>query len=90
MKDTFGNYVLQKIFEHGTLSQKQRLAETMEDSMVSLTFDQYGCRVVQKVTHGIGPVLGSLLTLSLTRCRPSNTCCRISGRHSSGSSSHRC
>ena len=54
MKDTFGNYVLQKLVEYGTLSQKRRLAETMMDKMMSLTFDPHGCRVVQTVTRCTG------------------------------------
>jgi hypothetical protein len=50
MKDVFGNYVVQKLFEHGTQPQKQLLADRMQETLVSLSVDQYGCRVVQKVT----------------------------------------
>jgi hypothetical protein len=49
MMDVFGNYVVQKLFEHGSQIQKKLLAKAMKGRMVNLSLDQYGCRVVQKV-----------------------------------------
>ncbi len=49
MKDVFGNYVIQKFFEHGTQHQKTILAEQMKGQMLTLSLQTYGCRVVQKV-----------------------------------------
>lgn len=49
MTDVFGNYVLQKFFEHGNQMQKTILAKQMEGHVVSLSLQMYGCRVVQKV-----------------------------------------
>lgn len=49
MTDVFGNYVLQKFFEHGNQAQKTVLARQMEGHVVSLSLQMYGCRVVQKV-----------------------------------------
>lgn len=49
MTDVFGNYVLQKFFEHGNQAQKTILAKQMEGHVVSLSLQMYGCRVVQKV-----------------------------------------
>jgi len=49
MTDVFGNYVIQKFFEHGNQIQKQILAKQMEGHVLSLSLQMYGCRVVQKV-----------------------------------------
>ena len=49
MTDIFGNYVIQKLFEHGNQSQKKVLANQMKGHMVALSTQMYGCRVVQKV-----------------------------------------
>jgi mRNA-binding protein PUF3 len=49
MQDVFGNYVIQKFFEHGDQSQKKALANKMKGNMLQLSLQMYGCRVVQKV-----------------------------------------
>jgi hypothetical protein len=49
MTDVFGNYVIQKLFEHGNQVQKRVLAEQMKNHVVELSMQMYGCRVVQKV-----------------------------------------
>lgn len=49
MTDVFGNYVIQKLFEHGNQAQKAVLAKQMEGHILSLSLQMYGCRVVQKV-----------------------------------------
>lgn len=51
MKDVFGNYVIQKLFEHGTQKQKKMLAELMLKRIADLSVQMYSCRVVQKVRH---------------------------------------
>ncbi|WRT67370.1 uncharacterized protein IL334_004341 [Kwoniella shivajii] len=48
MTDVFGNYVTQKLFEHGDQRQKATLAKQMEHHVFSLSNQTYGCRVVQK------------------------------------------
>lgn len=48
MKDVFGNYVVQKMFEFGTPNQRKLLFLDIKGSILSLSCDQYGCRVVQK------------------------------------------
>jgi mRNA-binding protein PUF3 len=50
MKDVFGNYVIQKLFEHGNQVQKKLLASTMKGKVSDLSVQTYACRVVQKVT----------------------------------------
>ena len=49
MTDVFGNYVIQKFFEHGNQSQKKMLANQMRTHILTLSTQMYGCRVVQKV-----------------------------------------
>ena len=55
MKDRFGNYVFQKIFERGTEKQKRRLYEAVRSKLINFSEHCYGCRVVQKAieyVHG--------------------------------------
>lgn len=49
MTDVFGNYVIQKLFEHGNQAQKKILANQMKGHVMTLSTQMYGCRVVQKV-----------------------------------------
>ena len=49
MKDVFGNYVIQKFFEHGDQVQKKALAGMMMGKVADLSTQMYACRVVQKV-----------------------------------------
>lgn len=50
MQDVFGNYVIQKFFEHGDQIQKKILAARMKGQVLSLANQMYACRVVQKVS----------------------------------------
>jgi len=50
MRDVFGNYVIQKFFEHGNQLQKKILAGVMKGKVVDLSLQMYACRVVQKVS----------------------------------------
>jgi len=45
----FGNYVIQKFFEHGDQLQKKQLANTLTGRVLYNSLNTYGCRVVQKV-----------------------------------------
>ncbi|KAJ3987358.1 ARM repeat-containing protein [Lentinula detonsa] len=55
IQDVFGNYVIQKLFEHGTQVHKSRLAAEMEGHILALSKQMYGCRVVQKAIEYILP-----------------------------------
>ncbi|CAE6433783.1 unnamed protein product [Rhizoctonia solani] len=48
MTDVFGNYVVQKLIEFGSVEQRDMLVNVMEGHMLSLSLQMYGCRVVQK------------------------------------------
>lgn len=48
MTDVFGNYIVQKLFEYGTLVQKKLLAAKMKGHVAELAMNIYGCRCVQE------------------------------------------
>ena len=48
-EDVFGNYVIQKIFEHGNDGQREALwISLLHGNVAQLSKSTYGCRVVQK------------------------------------------
>jgi len=53
MIDVFGNYVIQKFFEHGTKEQIVLLANELEGHILSLSLQMYGCRVIQKLLQAL-------------------------------------
>lgn len=53
MTDVFGNYVIQKFFEHGTPEQKSLLALAIRGNVLTLALQMYGCRVIQKALESI-------------------------------------
>ena len=48
IKDRFGNYVFQKIFEKGLPTHRKILMNSLWGSIVALSMHSYGCRVIQK------------------------------------------
>lgn len=65
MTDVFGNYIVQKLFEYGTLVQKKLLAAKMKGHVAELATNIYGCRCVQEVSR---PENTAMRTPRLTRC----------------------
>lgn len=63
MKDLFGNYVIQKFFDHGSQVQKSILADKMKGRMVDMSMQMYSCRVVQKVCVNLISPMDNRLTL---------------------------
>ncbi|KAM6086393.1 pumilio homolog 2 isoform 9-T9 [Theristicus caerulescens] len=55
MTDVFGNYVIQKFFEFGSLDQKLALATRIRGHVLPLALQMYGCRVIQKALESISP-----------------------------------
>ncbi|CAK9146116.1 unnamed protein product [Ilex paraguariensis] len=53
MTDVFGNYVIQKFFEHGSHVQRKELANQLSGQMLPLSLQMYGCRVIQKALEVI-------------------------------------
>ena len=75
MTDVFGNYVIQKFFEHGNQTQKKTLANQMKNRVLPLSLQMYGCRVVQKVSYALSHRLRDQV---LTDNRPLNMYLQIS------------
>ncbi|CAA0821474.1 Pumilio homolog 5, partial [Striga hermonthica] len=46
--DVFGNYVVQKLFEHGNSEERMNLADQLKGQILPLSLQMYGCRVIQK------------------------------------------
>jgi pumilio RNA-binding family len=57
MSDVFGNYVVQKLLEHGTAAQQQGVLRLLQGHVVPLSMQMYGCRVVQKALECCDPLL---------------------------------
>ncbi|KAJ7910989.1 armadillo-type protein [Mycena leptocephala] len=55
IQDVFGNYVIQRLFKHGTRAQKTMLANIMAGHVLFLSCNLYGCRVVQQAIQSILP-----------------------------------
>ncbi|KAF7298586.1 PUM-HD domain-containing protein [Mycena indigotica] len=55
IQDVFGNYVIQKLLEHGTQAHKDTLVGAMEGHIIYLSSNVYGCRVVQKAFECVTP-----------------------------------
>ncbi|KAL6925094.1 hypothetical protein FSST1_002368 [Fusarium sambucinum] len=51
MKDLYGNYVCQKLIEHGSMNQKMSVVETVKGHIVELSLNAFGCRVFQKIVE---------------------------------------
>ncbi len=51
--DVFGNYVVQKLFDHGNYEIRSTLKKSLEGQMVMLSSQMYGCRVVQKALEKV-------------------------------------
>lgn len=62
MVDVFGNYVIQQLFQHGTMVQKKQLAAKMKDNVVQLSMQLYGCRCVQEVSSIDSILRATMLT----------------------------
>ncbi|EDK46432.1 hypothetical protein LELG_04613 [Lodderomyces elongisporus NRRL YB-4239] len=56
MTDVFGNYVIQKYFEHDSKIQKLILLSHMVGHIYELSLQMYGCRVVQRALESLEDV----------------------------------
>jgi len=50
-KDTFGNFVVQKLLEKGTEDQRNALASEVKGKLMDIANHKYGCRVAQKLVQ---------------------------------------
>jgi len=79
-RDVFGNYVVQKAFEHADFVQQQRVSEMLRTNIVELSMHVYGCRVVQKVLDVFDATFHSLIISELVE-RLTECVCDPNGNH---------
>ena len=48
MRDVFGNFVVQMVLEYGSQERIDQLFDCIIQQVPDLSFDKYGCRVIQK------------------------------------------
>lgn len=65
MTDVFGNYVVQKLLDHGGANAVKLIAAELEGRMLVLSLHMYGCRVVQKALEVLEPGARSVLVREL-------------------------
>lgn len=46
--DVFGNYVIQKLLDHGSEEHRRTIVRKINGNILNLSLQMYGCRVVQK------------------------------------------
>mmetsp|Transcript_156890 Transcript_156890/g.273072 ORF Transcript_156890/g.273072 Transcript_156890/m.273072 type:complete len:618 (-) Transcript_156890:442-2295(-) len=70
--DIFGNFVIQKFFDLGTVEMKKQLVEQMRGDILKLSLETYGCRVIQKavalVPRATQLILAEELRNSVPKC----------------------
>lgn len=65
MEDVYGNYVIQKFFDHGAPEHVRILADHLRGHMIELSMQMYGCRVIQKALESVDPETQSDLVAEL-------------------------
>ncbi|KAF2861209.1 ARM repeat-containing protein [Piedraia hortae CBS 480.64] len=53
MVNRFGNFLVQRCFEHGTVEQTVAIAQTILGNTLTLSMDAFGCHVVQKAFDSV-------------------------------------
>eukprot|EP01063_Lacrimia_lanifica_P008189 TRINITY_DN1529_c0_g2_i2.p1 TRINITY_DN1529_c0_g2~~TRINITY_DN1529_c0_g2_i2.p1 ORF type:complete len:650 (+),score=183.05 TRINITY_DN1529_c0_g2_i2:104-2053(+) len=70
MTDVFGNYVVQKLIEHGSPEQMDGILAAFEGHVLDLSLQTYGCRVVQKALEAAQPAYQDMVVDELRRSVP--------------------
>ena len=53
MVNRFGNFLVQRCFEHGTPEQVVAIANAIRGNTLNLSMDAFGCHVVQKAFDSV-------------------------------------
>lgn len=53
MVNRFGNFLVQRCFEHGTPEQVIKIAQAIRGNTLNLSMDPFGCHVVQKAFDAV-------------------------------------
>jgi pumilio RNA-binding family len=79
--DVFGNYVVQKAFEHADSAQQQRVGSMLVGNVFNLSVHVYGCRVLQKVLEVFDVQFHSLIVGELVAGLLNECVCDPNGNH---------
>ncbi|KAK9472099.1 armadillo-type protein [Dipodascopsis tothii] len=53
MINRFGNFLVQRCFEHGAPDQINRIADSIRGNVIALAMDAFGCHVIQKALDSV-------------------------------------
>lgn len=65
MTDVFGNYVVQKLLDHGGEEARKVFSKELQGRMLAMSLHMYGCRVVQKLLEVVDGELRTSLVNEL-------------------------
>lgn len=78
MINRFGNFLVQRCFEHGTQEQIAAIANTIRGNTLTLSMDAFGCHVVQKAFDVVPEEYKAMMVHELLRNIPQSVCHRYS------------
>lgn len=70
MVNRFGNFLVQRCFEHGTPEQVIKIAEAIRGNTLNLSMDPFGCHVVQKAFDSVPENYKAIMVHELLRRIP--------------------
>lgn len=70
MVNRFGNFLVQRCFEHGTPEQVIKIAEAIRGNTLNLSMDAFGCHVVQKAFDSVPEDYKAIMVHELLRRIP--------------------
>jgi hypothetical protein len=70
MVNRFGNFLVQRCFEHGTPEQVIKIAEAIRGNTLNLSMDPFGCHVVQKAFDSVPESYKAIMVHELLRRIP--------------------
>jgi hypothetical protein len=73
MANRFGNFLVQRCFEHGTPAQVVAIAHATRGNVIFLSMDQFGCHVIQKAFDCVPEQQKADMVRELLQCRIPDT-----------------
>ena len=70
MVNRFGNFLVQRCFEHGVPEQVIKIAEAIRGNTLNLSMDAFGCHVVQKAFDSVPEEYKAIMVHELLRRIP--------------------
>jgi pumilio-family RNA binding repeat-containing protein len=70
MTNRFGNFLVQRVLEHGTPEQIHQVGNSIRGRVVSLSMDAFGCHVIQKAFDTVSEEFKASMVKELLRAIP--------------------